>query len=548
MNTKSESTLLRHGHCTDCGSSDALGVYDDGHTFCFSCNKHTQSANPSDHQSHPQTKTAAGLIDDITYEALAKRGLSLDTCKFWKYGTALHHGNHVQVACYYTADGTEMVAQKVRSRGKKFSVLGDMKKAGLFGQNLWRDTGRMVVITEGEIDALSVSQLQNNKWPVVSLQNGAAAAKKSIQRSLEWLEKFDSVVLMFDNDEAGQAAIKDCAEVLSPGKVKIARLPLKDANEMLVAGRGKEVIDALWGAKEYRPDGIIAGVDMWEKIIAVDSTESLAYPWSGLQAKTLGLRRGEIATFTAGTGIGKSQLCREIAFKLHEGGDTVGYVALEESVKNTAMQMMSLQLGQRLHVARATVPQEKLKAAFDATIGSGRFFLYDHWGSTDSDNLIAKIRYLVKGCGCSTIVLDHLSIVVSGQEDGDERRIIDNTMTKLRTLVEEVQCRMLLVSHLKRPVGQGHEDGARTALSQLRGSAAIGQLSDIVVGLERDQQHPEKKNVTLLRVLKNRWTGETGEAGYLEYSTDTGRLTETFPEFNNEVEEAAGDSKGNNDF
>ena len=100
-------------------------------------------------------------------------------------------------------------------------------------------------------------------------------------------------------------------------------------------------------------------------------------------------------------------------------------------------------------------------------------------------------------------------------------------MTKLRSLVEQTGCGMVVVSHLKRPAGVGHEEGATTSLAHLRGSAAIAQLSDIVVGMERNQQAEQSANQTRIRVLKNRFTGETGLAGELYYDNDTGRLNET---------------------
>jgi twinkle protein len=111
-------------------------------------------------------------------------------------------------------------------------------------------------------------------------------------------------------------------------------------------------------------------------------------------------------------------------------------------------------------------------------------------------------------------------------DDGDERRLIDRTMTALRSLVQETGMGMILVSHLKRPEGKGHENGAQTSLAQLRGSAAIAQLSDMVIGLERDQQDDESKNITTIRILKNRFSGETGTAGALRYEPETGRLRE----------------------
>ena len=125
-----------------------------------------------------------------------------------------------------------------------------------------------------------------------------------------------------------------------------------------------------------------------------------------------------------------------------------------------------------------------------------------------------------------TIFLDHLSILISGL-DGDERKMIDNTMTKLRSLVEKTGIKLFLVSHLRRTqTDKNHEEGARVTLGQLRGSAAISQLADEVWGLERNQQ-TEAVDQTILRVLKNRYSGEVGVACQLKYNKDTCKYDET---------------------
>ena len=219
-----------------------------------------------------------------------------------------------------------------------------------------------------------------------------------------------------------------------------------------------------------------------------------------------------------------SAVCREIAYHLIKNDQKVGYIALEESIKRSAQGIMGLAINKTLHLG-TEVKEEELKKAFDMTIGSGNFVTYDHWGSIESDNLINRIRYMNKGLGCKWIFLDHVSIVVSGQE-GDERKMLDMLMTKLRSLVEEIGVGMILVSHLKRPEGRGFEEGRETTLGHLRGSAGLGQLSDMVIGLERNQQDEEAKNDTTIRILKNRFSGETGVACTLEYNTKTGRLHE----------------------
>ena len=520
---ESESNFLHHAPCPHCGSSDANSVYDDGHQFCFSCQTHTPSENAGTSKQVP-TKQNKDLITG-DFRPLANRSITEGTARKFGYQVGKLGGQTVQIAPYFDKDG-RLVAQKIRTPKKDFKVLGDISSALPFGAQLW-GKGKKLVVTEGEIDCLSVSQAQGNKWPVVSIPNGAQGAKKHMSKNFEFYDGFDEIILMFDQDEPGRKAAQECAELFSPGKAKIAALPMKDANELLVAGREQEIIQAIWNAKPFRPDGIISGEDLWTEVSKEDLIQSVPYPWVALNEMTRGARKGELVTLTAGSGVGKSAIVREIAHHLISNGETVGMIMLEENPKRTALGLMGIELDKPLHLNREGVSPEDLRTAFSNTVGSGRVYLYDHFGSSDIDNLVNRVRYLARGCGCNWIILDHLSIVISGLGDGDERRLIDNAMTYLRTLVEETGVGLFLVSHLRRPEGdRGHEQGAKTALSQLRGSHSIAQLSDMVIGLERNQQG-DNPNTTTIRVLKNRFSGETGIAGYLAYSQETGRLIET---------------------
>lgn len=520
---REESSFIGHQACPNCPSSDGFSVYDDGHGYCFVCH-HYVHGDGSNIQKREVKMATTELVERDSYVPLSKRRLSEETCKKWDYFLADFNGKKCHVANYKDAQG-QTVAQKLRFANKDFLFIGDTKAATLFGQHLWSDGGKMVTVVEGELDALSLQQTMKS-WPVVSIPNGAAGAKKSVQKNLEWLNKFDKVNFCFDNDDAGRKAAKECAALLPPSKSRIVNLPLKDANEMLVENRTEELVRAVWDAKESRPDGILNGSDLWDEINLINNDQSWSYPYLGINEKTQGLRKGEIVTVTAGSGIGKSQLCREFAHHLLTQGETIGIVALEESIKRSALGLMAIAANKPLHLNVEVTPEEKLEA-FESTLGTGRVFLYDHWGSTEADNLLDKIRYLANGCGCGFIVLDHISIVVSsGMEGGDERKLIDKLMTLLRGLCEELKIGLILVSHLKRPDGKGHEEGSVTSLSQLRGSAAIGQLSDMVIGCERNQQDLENSNITTVRILKNRWTGETGIAAHLEYDKQTGRMNE----------------------
>ena len=510
----SESEFVRHLPCDVCGSSDAASLYTDGHTFCFSCNAYTKGEG--DVHTH---KMSTNVQLRGSAERLQKRNISEKVCqqyRIYKDGDVLRF--------YYFDDAGVVKGCKVKTKSKLFSYEGETPGT-LFGQHLFPATGKRVVITEGELDAASCSEAMPG-WPMVSLPSGAAAARKSIQRALQWLQGYEEIVLFFDNDEAGRKATEEAAGVLPPGKTKIARLEeYKDASDALQANDTESIRRAIWDAKPYRPDGIVDGKSLLEIVTTPSPQSDHDYPFAGLQDKLHGIRYGELITITAGSGIGKSSFCRELAVDLLCKGERVGYLALEESNRRTGLGLMSAAVGKSLHIGNHD--RDTLTEAYANSLAKWNLFLFDGFGSFDPDVIYNRIEYLACGLDTKVIFLDHLSILMSGLE-GDERRMIDVTMTKLRSLVERTGIAMFLVSHLRRTSNDtNHEEGARVTLGQLRGSAAIAQLSDGVIALERNQQADRGGSSTTVRVLKNRYSGEVGVACQLTYDLDTCKFTET---------------------
>ena len=524
-----EVNFLYHAACDNCDSKDNVAVYDDGHGFCFGCNKHYPNYEGNAPEASFTNETTSNNFITGERVALPKRKLNVQTTQHFNYQIGKDEfGKPVQIANYYNKDGV-VTAQKLRYQDKTFRWIGDSKEVGLFGQNKSRTSGKQIVITEGEVDAMSMSQVMGNKYPVVSIKSGANGAVRDIRKELEFLESFEKVIIMFDNDEVGKTAAIDVAKILSPTKAFIAELPLKDAGEMLVNNRVEELTNAMWNAKAYRPDGIVSGVDLWEDLISEEEVVTANYPFEKLNEVTDGVRKGELVTLTAGTGIGKSLMARHIAHGLLAQGYTVGWIGLEESVKRSALGILSCEVKRPLHLVKPN-QVEGLKEAYDKTIGSGRLYLYDHFGSVEADNLISKIKYLANGCQCDYIFLDHLSIAISGLDfqSTDERKLIDYTMTTLRSkIVEATGVGLFVISHLRRPEGnKGYEEGLQVSLNSLRGSHAIAQLSDMVIGLERNHADEEAASHTTIRLLKNRFNGVTGTAGSVQYNLDTGCLEE----------------------
>lgn len=521
----SDSVLIRKEPCPKCGSSDNLARYSDGHAYCFGMG--CEYYEPGDGEAgevQPRKQRVQGLITG-DYKPLMKRKLTEETCKKFGYQIGEFKGQVVQIAPYHDASGV-VVAQKIRDANKGFTVVGETKKIGdlLFGSHLW-SSGKKIVITEGEIDAMSVSQAQGNKWPVVSIPNGAQGAKKSLSKNIEYLNGFEEVILMFDQDEPGRKAAEECAELFAPGKCKIATLPMKDANELLVAGREQEIITAIWQAKPYRPDGLVNAIDLREDI---KKPTQMGLPWfvDELTRLTYGRRDGEVYGLGAGTGVGKSDfLTQQIAFDIIELKQRVGVIFLEQKPTETAKRVAGKIAGKRFHVPDAGWSETELDLAVDKLGDS--LIMYDSFGETEWDAIKAKIRFMVVSEGIKLIYLDHLTAMA---DTADEKGSLEQIMKEMAGLANELGCIIHFVSHLATPEGKPHEEGGRVSIRHFKGSRAIGFWSYFMFGLERDQQHddPVVRQTTTLRILKDRYTGQsTGEVIYLGYDKDTGLLAVT---------------------
>ena len=548
MNT--ESKMTKQGPCPNCQSSDAFTLYDDGHGYCFSCEFYKalegtdkmeiNNIKPAPIQGIVQTNFSNG-----NYSAIYDRKIKESTAR--KYNVLVKQDNNANIYQhiykYYDSNNSH-VANKLRNTNdKEFWAEGSIKDAGLFGQNLFPASGKYITLTEGEIDAMSIYQMMGEKWASVSIKTGAAGAVRDCKASYEYLNKFDNIVICFDNDASGKKAAARVAQLFEPNKCKIVTLDLKDANEYLLANKRVDFNKAWWDAEVYTPAGIVNLANLKNSLYEEEYCETCLYPWDGLNHKTYGMRTGELVTFTAGAGMGKSSITRELMHHiLKSTHDNIGVLALEEGIKKTAFNIMSVEANARLYIKeiRDQFDKERLKEWEAATIGTGRFYAFDHFGSINNDEILNRIQYMAKALDCKWIILDHLSILVSGQEGDDERKSIDVLMTKLRSIVEQTGIGLLLVSHLRRPSGDiGHENGREVTLSHLRGSASIAHLSDCVIALERNQQStdPILANTTVVRILKNRYTGDTGIATNLLYNSKTGRMQEKEPELNNALNE-----------
>lgn len=537
-----ERALQTHLPCPlpDCGSSDAYSVYPD-HGFCFSCNRAVQFDTTDAHTHTSVSPRDTEVMPKGQVQQIPERELR-NIAVLKRYGYEVDdQGNHI--APFYGPGG--LLAVKVRTPHKQFRVVGKhTSRLPLFGQGLQApNKQKTLVVTEGEIDCLTIASLKLEDTHVVSLPQGWQSAKAVLKQESEWnyLTGFGTVVLAMDSDKGGQEATETLAMALSTSGQKVAvrvvRWPegYKDANDIEVnAGPEHDLAALVTKSAPWRPDGIHSARDLLHLLLEEDKP-GLKPQFSCIEKQLKGYRP-ELWTIVGGTGIGKTTFLSHLAVDLLANhGERVGIMFLEENKRKTLQRLIGINIGQPLYQKANLIPKEEQVEEGRKLFTDDNCYIFDHYGSTDSEELLKRMAFLATGAGCKWILFDHITMAttigLSGDSSGlTERQIIDAVTTRIRSqIVEGCGVGVIMISHTRKAASGEHADGsAMVRISDIRGSGGIAQMSDAVISVElaRDENRELMKNMVQVNVLKNRFTGETGPAGLLSYDDQRGLLVE----------------------
>jgi twinkle protein len=432
--------LISKGPCDACGSTDANALYADGHTHCFACGK-TATASAAGQPERAQRrgqKTAPGggdpggqadggstLLKPLAEGAYRKSdSRHIEAATFRRYGYFLggFRGNTVQVAPYFGQDG-EPACQKVRLPNKEFLVLKEpgapsIGECQLFGRHVFGDRyDRKVVVTEGELDAMSVAQATDFKIAAVSVNAGAKTAAKCLKANYLWLDRFEEIILWFDNDEPGQAAMAECAGLFKVGKVKIAKAQegAKDASDLLQAGRPGDITTAIYAATKWVPAGIRNAADLADDVCAPKDEDatgwSFEWVWPAVNEFLGPIKPGQVCYHVAGTGLGKTTAIAELEYDLvMRQGARVAHMGFEDTRRDVQLRLLSIHVSGRLDIEPR--PDDAMRAMHREVFGAGNVWLFDpETAEWTVEAILSYVRYCAKALDAQIILIDPLSFI-----------------------------------------------------------------------------------------------------------------------------------------
>ena len=509
-----------------CGSSDAFSFNSNGYGKCHSCGtnypsrdktfdwakehyptieKDTSSYVPKDIKPFVETDNSEGSY-------VSMRGI--DESVMTEYGVLTYADRQEYI---YPSGGI-----KVRKLPEKaFFAKSGFKSDELFGMNLFTaGCSKVVTITEGEIDALSVFQMLQSKFinPVVSLPS-ATPSKKLWDNCKEWLDSFEKIILSVDTDDAGNALADKIAKMF-PNKVyRVDHHPYKDANDFLQNNKSVEFKSAWWVARKYTPENVLNGVDDFLSLYQnAPEHEYVPTGIEALDAKILGLMQAHFTVIKAPTGIGKTEIMRYLEYNMLQRKVPIAAMHVEETKLRSLLGLVSYECKDNL-TRRDLIEQkgadEQVIAAIESLNKDELYYQFFMGDGQGSDELCDQIRYFSQACGCKFVFFEPIQdVVVGSSEEGKESMLADLAI-RLSKLAAELNVGIVTIAHTN--------DNGDPKYCKM-----IGQRASVVIDLSREKEADslEERNTTHIRVEKNRPCSEEGMAGTMRFNLDTFTLRE----------------------
>lgn len=517
------------------------------------------------------------VAEVLTYPILEvkSRGLSKETCELFGVRTALsERDGKTPIAHYFPAynQKDEIVGFMKRDLTKDkaddyhFTTIGTYTTPNkLFGQNIAEKVDRKhtaLIAVEGQWDVMSVYQavLDGNKGTtyegmqpfVVGLNCGTVNAVESFFHNKQFVDGFTEVCLAFDNDkcspkelEKGFVRGEECKSAVAaalkhPNTTTLNYGAFKDASDYIQGGFSKELNKLVsFSRLAYTPDKLVsADAISLDELLRPRATGVLSEIFPKLDAKLKGFRLRELTMMLAPSNVGKTSVCAALANRFMENGHKIGMVMLEESLQDTLQRLVAAHLGVNFNHFRENpmsvgFSREEIEAAFDWVKSTGVVVL-DHFGSLPIHTLMEKLKYMVYAQGVKYIILDHVSMLVSGMRTTDERKELDITMTELAAFCASNDVHILAVSHINRSnaadfkapkeLKEGESFWVSVTKESMRGSAALEQLSWNIIGIEPEILWDRSRGRVRLVLLKNREQAHLGVCDVFQMDDESGKF------------------------
>lgn len=381
-----------------------------------------------------------------------------------------------------------------------------------FGLQLVPPESKTLMITEGECDAMVARQY--GVEAVISLPNGTADLDW-VEPLWDWLERFETLNLCLDMDQAGRDGLKKLVNRLGPWRCRDVQLPHKDLNDCLMEGvTPEEIKRAAASAKDFMPDKLCGVADLADAVFELfrnrDGLRGVPTGFPGLNNILKGWRGGELTVWTGQNGSGKSTILGQEMVNQVIAGEKVCIGSFELDAARY-LRWMTCQLSNEENPSEAEIA----KALGDLV---GGMVFVNHVGSIAIEELLINFEYAARRYGVRHFVVDSL---VKLKIRGDQREGQIRAVETLCDFAARFDAQVHLVAHPRK----GESDNDQPDKTAVKGAGEITDLAHNVIAIYRNKKPKPGQSATMLAVLKNREHGVEGMVP-INVNPDTKRVTE----------------------
>lgn len=486
-------SCLRQNHCGISGSFfDFQKMHGDEYTPLPKDNFIKQKKEYKKPQVKPKPVNQAG------YDFFKNRLITQETIKKFKIGMT-----EKEVMFPYFKNG-ELVNIKYRNIAeKKFRKEADCMST-LFNQD--NVQGLILIICEGEMDCMALSEYG---FEAVSIPSGVNDLTW-IENDWDFLERFQTIIIIMDNDKAGQESVETIVNRLGRWRCHNALLPYKDPNECLLNNVSREeMFELIYCAHGYDLPELRVCSNYIDEIIEYQNNPQKLYGIdTGIQELTeiiKGWRLEEVSIWTGSNGSGKSTLLNQEILSLLRQGKIICIGSFEMPPRKY-LRWLIMQYFQRYEFTAEEIKEVLTKY-------SSQLYIINIVGEIRQNNLISIMEFAYRKYGVEYFFIDSLMRISFNEKY--ELKEQKHFIAALKEFCSKYRSHIHVVAHPRK----GSSDEDVPGKTDISGTADITNLADNVFSFYRfTEEAKEKARETgkgipdnILFVKKNREHGDLGK-------------------------------------
>lgn len=461
---------------------------------------------------------------DFAIEYMAKRGISEDIVKRYQITTRndnptilsmpfFDEENKLQFVKYRRTDPTQV------KNGKEFTEKDC--KAILYGMNCCNLENHTLIITEGQIDSLSLAEAGVEN--AVSVPTGANGFTW-LPHCWSWIKKNFKTIVVFGDHEKGHITLLDELNARLGSSILIKHVKeedykdCKDANEILQKYGKEQLKICVKNAVRVKSEALI---DISEvKRIDVSEMDKIRTHIPEIDSLVGGICLGGLAVITGKAGEGKSTFASQIlAYAVNQGYKCMAYSG--ELPNGIFKDWLYLQLAGNEHIHVNDKKELKIEADVYSRINNWmteRLYLYDIDKLFGEDNeelpaLIETVEQAIIQYGCRVILLDNLmtalDLVASSELMLNKYEAQAHFVRTLASMARKYNIAIILVAHKRKNNGVSFDMN-----DEISGSSDITNYASMIISYGRYSQNELEKGIATsndrkMAVLKERFKGKT---------------------------------------